>query len=115
MRINRKKPEPVRNCKHGHPMTPDNLTSSGKCLTCRHDREGFKGNTANKDKTHCPAGHPYSGDNLARYTSKNRTLRVCKMCRAIKSRRYYNDKIKPFRPAPTPGKRKPGRPRQFVE
>ncbi|AKC03065.1 HNH endonuclease [Gordonia phage Gsput1] len=31
--------------------------------------------------THCPSGHPYSGDNLRRYTRKNgRDSRVCRAC-----------------------------------
>ena len=35
-----------------------------------------------KTKTHCPNGHPYSGDNLYTYTNKTgKTWRMCKKCR----------------------------------
>lgn len=36
--------------------------------------------------THCPAGHPYSGDNLFR-DKKNR--RACRECVRAKNREYY--------------------------
>jgi len=38
-------------------------------------------------KTHCPKGHPYSGDNL--YVNPNGG-RQCITCRARDSRNYYN-------------------------
>jgi hypothetical protein len=34
---------------------------------------------SNTRKTHCPAGHPYSGDNL--YTPPSRPNRMCRACR----------------------------------
>lgn len=34
---------------------------------------------ANARKTHCPAGHPYSGDNL--YIAPSRPNRMCRTCR----------------------------------
>ena len=120
--MRRKKQEPVKTCLKGHPLTQKNMTKSGRCLTCRHEREGFKGNVANKDKTHCPAGHPYSGDNVARYDTGKRKLRVCRRCRAEKARQYYQEKVKPLRPVKKPRKRlvdpirhphKTGRPRIF--
>jgi len=37
--------------------------------------------------THCPRGHPYSGDNLYRYPSDGR--RGCRACLREWSRRYY--------------------------
>ena len=36
-------------------------------------------------KTHCPQGHPYSGDNL--YVGKNKG-RVCRACRNLHNREY---------------------------
>ena len=36
---------------------------------------------ANARKTHCPAGHPYSGDNL--YLAPSRPNRMCRTCRRV--------------------------------
>lgn len=40
---------------------------------------------SNRDRTHCPDGHEYAGDNL--YVSNGR--RECRKCIAASSRRYY--------------------------
>jgi hypothetical protein len=37
-------------------------------------------NAFNRAKTHCPKGHPYSGDNLE---VNNRGHRLCRACRKI--------------------------------
>lgn len=42
-----------------------------------------KGRTANQRKTHCPHGHPYSGENLYR---QNNSQRGCWTCRRAGSR-----------------------------
>lgn len=82
-------------CKHGHEMTPENTsyTKSGsrQCKTCR--RASFKryrdkklGRPAglyNRDKTHCPKGHPYDEENT--YWEKNRRGRQCLACRKLAS------------------------------
>jgi hypothetical protein len=47
-------------------------------------RSGRSPSAQNKDKTHCPKGHPYEGDNL-RIDSK-RNYRQCKECRRERSR-----------------------------
>ena len=39
----------------------------------------------NLTKTHCPKGHPYSGDNLRHY----RGQRVCKECDRLRARERY--------------------------
>jgi hypothetical protein len=39
-------------------------------------------NTSSSQKTHCPHGHPYSGDNLSYYPSGGRR---CKACNRIKA------------------------------
>jgi hypothetical protein len=40
---------------------------------------------ANTSKTHCPAGHPYAGDNL--YMPPGRPNRMCRTCRLNAKRR----------------------------
>lgn len=48
----------------------------------------------NAEKTHCPRGHPYQGDNLYRRESSNRDKnpgvnRKCRQCRRIQARILY--------------------------
>lgn len=43
---------------------------------------------AHRAKTHCPQGHPYSGDNLAMYGGK----RCCRTCMRASNRRYEQRK-----------------------
>jgi hypothetical protein len=41
-------------------------------------RRGFGASGRNARKTHCPAGHPYAGDNLYRYPiTGDRHCRAC--------------------------------------
>lgn len=47
-------------------------------------RHGTNGNTA---KTHCPQGHPYSGDNLKRIPSRPEA-RYCRACQDTARREY---------------------------
>lgn len=42
---------------------------------------------ANRAKTHCPQGHPYSGDNVIVYEGKKGRHRYCLACRDIKNAR----------------------------
>lgn len=51
--------------------------------------------SANAEKTHCPRGHPLSGDNL--YVFPNRRARTCRTCRREYAREYYVRAIKPKR------------------
>jgi hypothetical protein len=48
-----------------------------------------RGYSHNKFKTHCPQGHPYSGDNL--YVERNSGTRRCLICKRAKDKR----RIKP--------------------
>lgn len=43
-----------------------------------------------QDKTYCPKGHPYSGNNL--YTNPNTQKRTCKTCQKS-AQAVYNQKI----------------------
>lgn len=47
--------------------------------------------SANRAKTHCPRGHPYSGDNLILQQSKGYRSRVCRTCRKEQARHRYQN------------------------
>ena len=49
--------------------------------------------TANRDKTHCPKGHPYQGDNLLIRIRNGQPSRFCRQCRA-----NYDEKRRARRP-----------------
>lgn len=56
-------------------------------LTARERRELLKGRRpTNGDKTHCPQGHPYSGDNLRVRPNGNRICAICQQASKRKSR-----------------------------
>lgn len=51
---------------------------------------GFAPSSLNRFKTHCPFGHPLSGDNLYIQKSKNgKVQRRCKGCMYPRMRKYY--------------------------
>ena len=64
--------------------------------------------TPNKDKTHCPQGHPYKGKNLITYIKiDGSTRRMCRKCMTERAKQFYWDAVKATK---HPGK--PGRPRK---
>jgi hypothetical protein len=80
-------------CPKGHPYEGDNLVieTNGhrRCRTCEHARhrldrerqaaaEGRELLVLVGDRTHCPQGHPYEGDNLV---INSRGARCCRTCR----------------------------------
>lgn len=70
----------VRNCvnpEHLEPVTNRENVLRGIGLTARYAR-----------KTHCPQGHPYSGENLVYHGHS----RHCRICRRAQSRRYRQKK-----------------------
>lgn len=96
-------------CKKGHPLTPDNIqwAERGKrhCKICyqtgvkeRNDRrkrvpiDQRRPNVADiaRTKTHCPKGHPYSGENL-RITKRGG--RICRQCERAATREHQRKKI----------------------
>lgn len=47
----------------------------------------------NANKTHCPSGHPYEGDNVVLQRSRSGVRRACRECRRADSlARYYRQK-----------------------
>jgi len=84
-------------CKRGHPLFGANIFRSNSnqrhCRACRRERERqsrhasgqWQGNLPNGARTHCPQGHPYSGDNLV----VERGRRVCRTCKTEKFQRWY--------------------------
>lgn len=100
----------MTHCKRGHLLAGANLyvsPTNGQrvCIACKiiqkrifrakqpHKRPDLKGlalgGAANgarqKAKTHCPHGHPYSGDNLM--IAKGTGYRGCKACHAFNARK----------------------------
>jgi hypothetical protein len=50
-----------------------------------------KGRNYEQQRTHCPKGHPYSGDNVYFLPAKSgRPARRCRECERIKSRRRWH-------------------------
>ncbi len=87
-------------CKRGHGLSGTNvIKGTGKrkghrtCRLCRrmterkrrHSNGTWQGNAPNHERTHCPHGHPYSGDNLI----IERGRRVCRECKRAKFHRWY--------------------------
>lgn len=70
-------------CRNRACVSPEHL----ECVTTRMNLlRGVGVGQANTKKTHCPAGHPYSGDNL--YIPPSRANnRMCRTCRRAQARR----------------------------
>lgn len=80
-------------CKHGHDYTPENtyIDKRGRreCRTCRRESNqawtrAHHPGVRHGTETHCPQGHPYSGDNL--YIVPSTGGRMCKQCKRDQSR-----------------------------
>src|SRR5438445_11701273 len=66
-------------------VNPEHL----EAVTCATNiRRGLTGENERR-KTHCPSGHPYSGDNLLVARKNGRTKRVCRQCRREADARQY--------------------------
>ncbi len=96
-----KKPLPIANhhkthCPHGHPYSKENTHFSyvrrgrihRQCRACWREkaritraRDGAGTGHHNSKKTHCPQGHPYSGENL--HIDKKTNKRRCKLCNKL--------------------------------
>lgn len=79
-------------------LTIDHLCRVRDCCNPEHlepvtHRENLlRGDTVsarNVAKTHCPQGHPYSGENLILRHYPNRVGRVCRACRDQRNHARY--------------------------
>lgn len=84
--------------KHGHlPKEIDHICRNRACVNPDHLQEvshtenmrrGAVGNV-NRNKTHCPNGHPLSGKNLRIAISGGYARRKCRTCEAYWNKRWY--------------------------
>ncbi len=71
-------------CKVKSCVNPDHL----ECVTYKENNKRSNSRSAkNIRKTHCPKGHPLSGDNLYSYKGK----RNCRTCRRSQSHNYNHN------------------------
>lgn len=78
-------------------MQVDHLCRNRTCVNPEHleavsHYENMRRGSAwavNKGKTHCPSGHPYSGDNLYINPSGGRE---CRTCKRLRGRKYDNER-----------------------
>ena len=66
----------VRSC-----VNPQHLEAVTAAVNTR------RGSNAERDKTHCPKGHPYSGENL--YVSPKSRGRDCLICKRRRREEFY--------------------------
>lgn len=76
---------------HGGPDGTDNRASNLRYGTYSQNRldQIEHGTHPQVNKTHCPAGHPYAGDNVYAFTdNRGARQRKCRACGAEATRRY---------------------------
>jgi hypothetical protein len=81
----------VRNC-----INPSHLEAVTHAENCQRGTAGLNLAAFQRAKTHCPQGHPYSGENLYLPPSGGR---ICRTCRQIAVRRWQREKQKAWRAA----------------
>ena len=76
-------------CRNKSCVNPDHLEAVTHSVNIARSDSPAKGRAFNLAKTHCPAGHPYSGDNLYVRPNGVRECRICKRlsCNASEKRR----------------------------
>jgi len=79
-------------CKNTPCCNPDHLEPVTQAENIRRGATGKHQTRPNLDKTHCPHGHPYSGDNRRFNPSGSRRCRTCSNAEA--RARYHRDKEK---------------------
>lgn len=88
-------------CKYGHPFSGDNLYVDANgyriCRTCQRiasrraraidagENHWDTESVSLRNKTHCPQGHPFEGENVM-YNSEG--YRICRTCRLVTQHRY---------------------------
>ena len=72
-------------CRNRCCVNPSHLEPVTRSINLKRGNAGHLARTQQLAKTHCPQGHPYSGDNLI---INNRGARICRKCRSGIDRRY---------------------------
>ncbi len=70
-------------CKNETCVNPDHLEPVTPAENVRRGATGQYQTKPNLKKTHCPQGHPYSGDNLRLRKNGHRTCRTCDNARIL--------------------------------
>ncbi len=70
-------------CRNPLCCNPDHLEPVTQAENIRRGATGKYQTRPNLDKTHCPQGHPYSGDNLRLRKNGHRTCRTCDNARSL--------------------------------
>ena len=78
-------------CRNPSCVNPDHLEAVTRHENILRSDAGAHLAQANLAKTHCPKGHPYSGENLAR---SSKGYRLCRECGRIACRERYAKKPK---------------------
>lgn len=80
--------------RHLNDVSDDNRLENIAYGTSRQNKLDMvaNGGNANRQKTECPSGHPYSGDNLIK---KSGGRRDCRECQRAANRRYRQRKKEP--------------------
>ena len=75
----------------------DHLCRNTKCYNPEHleavtHAENLRRGIGHGNETHCPKGHPYSGDNLiiGKHGKGNGHHRQCKICKYAQARAFYH-------------------------
>lgn len=86
---------PPTHCKHGHEYAVVGWQTNGSgrtCAACRREstlrRRSPTVGPRHGTETHCPQGHPYSGENLwERVRADGQRTRECRECHRVRNRR----------------------------
>lgn len=81
---------PRQFCRRGHDTFISGRYKRGKCIACvrEKDRARYGNRPNNGEKTHCPAGHPYSGPNLRLVRNGEGVGRRCRSCDNARQREF---------------------------
>lgn len=74
-------------CKTPSCVNPDHLEPVTHNVNYKRGESGKHLGAIHRAKTHCPKGHPYSGNNLIIRTTRTGTQRVCRQCERLRWKR----------------------------
>lgn len=84
-------------CRNRRCINPYHIEPVTNAENTRRGEAGLKTGELMRNKTHCPKGHPYEGDNLklSMQGGGKYQHRACRICRAEDCRRYRAKKKQP--------------------